>query len=341
MELAQRKVKILKAIVEAYIKTGDPIGSKALCSALDFPVSSATVRNEMAELAELGLLIQPHTSAGRIPSQAGYRLYVNELMERRTLPNEFKLYIIGALEEADDDPEKILRRSSEVIAELCHITAITTAPSSATARIRHLRFVQTGRQTCMVVLITSTGLIKNRLFKCDYVITPEIIRIFEESLNRKLAGLPIVNVTPAFMQTLAVEFGELAMLIPSVLAAIMEACFDMNNISLAVSGRLNLAFDDEHDPITARELLRLLNSNDELESVVMSLMPESRILIGSEIGHKALESFCVITEPYSLDNASGGMLAAIAPQRTDYAFLTAVMEYTSECVSKLICELIS
>lgn len=340
MKLAQRKVKILKAVVEAYIKSGDPVGSKALCNALDFPVSSATVRNEMAELSELGLLTQPHTSAGRIPSENGYRLYVTELMDRKKLPDEIKALISASLEAAADDPERILRRASETVSNIIHAAVITTAPSSDTARIRRLEFVQTGRQTCMVVLITSSGLVKNRLFKCDYVVTPEIIRIFETILNRKLAGFPVANFTPAYVQTLAIEFGDLAMLVPSVLAAVMDACAEIGCVNAAVSGKLSLLFRAEYDFNTMKALTKFLHSDDEIEMLAARLNPDQSVLIGSDTDVDALRDFSVVSSPYCIENLSGGLIAAIVPMRTDYAYVMAVLEYTAECIGRLIRELL-
>ncbi len=336
MQLAQRKVKILKAVVEAYIESGDPIGSKALCNALDFPVSSATVRNEMAELAELGLLIQPHTSAGRIPSEDGYRLYVNELMEKKSLPGGIKAMIYDSLDSAADDPEKLLRKAAEIVAEIIHATVIATTPSSHDARIRCLKFVQTGRQTCMVVLITSSGLIKTELFKCDYMITPDIIRIYETLFNRKLEGMPVRSITPAFVQTLAVDMGELAMLVPSVLAAIMAACGDVSGFNIAVSGKVNLLFNGENDLHSMRALTALLHSDEALEALVMSLDTDKKIIIGSEIGVNALQNYSIVQNPYSIEHSSGGLITAIIPMRADYAFMLSVLEYTADCVGRLI-----
>lgn len=336
MQLAQRKVKILKAVVEAYIESGDPVGSKALCNALDFPVSSATVRNEMAELAELGLLIQPHTSAGRIPSEDGYRLYVNELMERKSLPSGIKAMIFDTLDSAADDPEKLLRKAAEIVAEITHSTVIATTPSSTDARIHSLKFVQTGRQTCMVVLITSTGLIKNRLFKCDYMITPEILRIYETLFNRKLEGMPVKSITPAFVQTFAVEMGELAMLVPNVLSAIMEACSEVSGFNIAVSGKVNLLFSDDNDLQAMRMLTAFLHSDEALEALIMTLCTDKKIVIGSEIGLNALDNHSIIQKPYSIEHSSGGIITAIVPMRADYAFVLSVLEYTTDCVGRLI-----
>lgn len=336
MQLAQRKIKILKAIVEAYIENGEPVGSKALCNTLDFPVSSATVRNEMAELSELGLLTQPHTSAGRVPSEDGYRFYVESLMEKKKLRSDIKALIYDTLSSSSDDPEKLLNRASEIVAQLTKSAVISTTPSSENARIRCLKFVQTGRQTCMVVLITSTGLIKTRLFKCDYMITPDIIRIYETIFNRNMEGLPLRGITPAFVQTMAVEMGELAMLVPSVLTAIMEACDGVSSFSMAVSGKVNLLFNDESDFGSMRALTAFLHSDEDMESLVLSLRNSKSIVIGSEIGLNALRDYSVLSQPYSIEMSSGGLIAAIVPMRSDYAFVMSVLEYTAECVGRLL-----
>ncbi len=336
MQLAPRKQKILKAVVESYIKNGEPVGSKAICGSPELTVSSATVRNEMAELAELGLLIQPHTSAGRIPSEEGYRLYVTSLMKKKRLESSLKDLIYDSLSSSGDDPEKLLRKASEIAAGLTKAAVISTTPSSENSRIRCLKFVQTGRQTCMVVLITSSGLIKTKLFKCDYMVTPDIIRIYETIFNRNMEGLPIKGITPAFIQTMAVDMGELAMLVPSALAAIMEACAGVSGFSMAVSGRVNLMVDSENQPNSFRDLTAFLHSDEDLESLVLSLKDKNRIEIGSEIGYDVLRDHSVISRAYSIEPSSGGLIAAIVPMRTDYAFAISVLEYTAECVGRLL-----
>lgn len=336
MQQAQRKIKILKAIVEAYIENGEPVGSKVLCNLLDFPVSSATVRNEMAELSELGFLTQPHTSAGRVPSERGYRYYVERLMEKKKLRGDVKALIYDSLSSSGDDPEKLLRTASDVAAELTNSCVISTTPSSENARIHCLKFVQTGRQTCMVVLITSGGLIKTKLFKCDYLITPDIVRIYETLFNRNMEGLPLKGITPAFVQTMAVEMGELAMLVPSVLGAIMGACSDVSGFNTAVSGRVNLLVNRETDLYSMRTLTAFLHSEESIESLILGIRNDKNIIIGSEIGLNALSNYSVLSVPYSIETGSGGFITSIVPMRSDYAYMMSVIEYTAECVSRLL-----
>ena len=340
MQTRERKLKILKAVVEEYIKSGEPVGSKLLCSTLGFPVSSATVRNEMADLSEMGLLTQPHTSAGRQPSEEGLRLYVERLMEKKPLKSSVKAIISEELRQSADDPETLLKRAGEVTSRLLKAAAITTTPFSENARVRTLRFVQTGRQTGMVVLITSTGLIKTKLFKCDYVITPDIVNIYETIFNKEFEGVPVKAVTPAFIQTRAASMGEIAFLVPSVLAAIMDACSEVGGFSMTVAGRATLLQGSSDDPETLRGLTSLLHSDEELEALLLRLRSGKTILIGSDTGNEALAQYSFIAEPYMIEPTSGGFITAIVPMRSDYAYDCAVMEYAAETVGRLMRELL-
>ena len=188
--LSQRKQKILAAVVDAYVETGEPVGSKVLAEQLG--VSSATIRNEMADLAELGLLEQPHPSAGRIPSHLGYRVYIDHLMGKSSIPAEEQRYLDGMLLLNAYEPERLLENVSQVLAGMTQCAAVSTTPSGSEAIIRGVQFVQTSRRTAMVILMTSAGTMKNRIFRCDFDITPEMMRIFlpgaQPTLGRASGG---------------------------------------------------------------------------------------------------------------------------------------------------------
>ena len=203
MELGARKLKILQAVIEAYIQTGEPVGSKALCELLDVSVSSATIRNEMASLSELGLLEQPHTSAGRIPTQFGYRLYINELMKPKPLSDEEMRYIDGYLSEYADDPDLLLEKAAEMLAEMTKYAAISTTPTNRDATIQRIQLVQTGPHTAMLVLTTSTGTVKSKLFRTNYLLNSDILRMFSNVLNEKMGSVHLLNVTPDFIKSTA------------------------------------------------------------------------------------------------------------------------------------------
>ena len=175
MELALRKEKILSAVVEGYIASGEPIGSKALQSETDLGVSSATIRNELKALDDEGYLAQPHTSAGRVPTRKGYRYYIDRLMKPEILPERLRENIERAIRSGTQAPESILSRTATVLAQLTKAAAAATTPSSDEARIHRIRFVSTGRHTSMAVLVTSNGMVKSRLFRCDFVLTPQLL----------------------------------------------------------------------------------------------------------------------------------------------------------------------
>lgn len=224
MELSTRREKILAAVVNAYVVTGEPVGSKGIAAQLG--VSSATVRNEMAELSLLGLLEQPHTSAGRVPSQKGYRLYVDRLMETKALEPVEKRLLDSMLITNACDPEKLMANATQALASVTRFAAVSTTPSGRTAYIRAIQFVQTSRRTAMLLLMSSAGTMKNRIFHCDFDLNPEMLRVFFRILNEKLMNRPVADITPAFIQSLAVSLGEMAMLMSSALMALLDVAED-------------------------------------------------------------------------------------------------------------------
>ena len=165
MELAARKQKILSAIIESYISTGEPVGSKSLINETGLDVSSATVRNEMADLTNRGFLVQPHTSAGRIPTQQAYRYYVDNVLSVTPMSRSGKDYIQSTIYQNADSPENILQSAADLLSQLTDYVAVATTPDGEDSRIRKISFVQTGAHTAMAVVIASNGIIKTKLFR--------------------------------------------------------------------------------------------------------------------------------------------------------------------------------
>ena len=240
MELSARKEKILAAVCGAYVLTGDPVGSKLIAAELG--VSSATVRNDMADLAEMGFLAQPHTSAGRIPSAMGYRFYIDRLMRVPLLTRQEQSYVDSVLQPNAFDPEKLLGSATEVIAELTRMAAVATTPSGSSAVIRGVQFVQVGRRTAMILLMSSAGTIKSRIFHCDFDLSQDVLRVFFRLLNGKLAGRPVSSITPAFVQSLLASFGEMAVLMSSALRALLDVVNDTIWTRVCLSGQMNLLY---------------------------------------------------------------------------------------------------
>ena len=204
-ELTDRKLQILAAVVREYSETGEPVGSKSL--AADLNLSSATIRNEMSELAELGLLEQPHTSAGRVPTAKGYRLYVNQLMHRQPLSERDKREIDDMLPGQVEDPGVLAEAAARALAELTDCAAVTTTPADDQATVKQVRVLPLSRQTVVVAALTSSGLMKSRICLVEGGVTPDMLEKFIRFAEEQLYGLPLSDFQQGLTQTLAVQMG--------------------------------------------------------------------------------------------------------------------------------------
>ena len=339
MELALRKEKILSAVVEKYVASGEPVGSKALQTEAGLGVSSATIRNELKALDDDGYLTQPHTSAGRIPTKKGCRYYIDNLMPHTPLPERVRDYLERHIAGGAQSPEMVLSKTAAALSQLTSAAAVVTSPSSDEARVHRIRFVSTGRHSSMAVLVTSAGMVKSRLFRCEFVLTPQLLSMFDQAVNEQFTGVRLREINKGFLQTAASAMGELTLFVPDVLIAIYEAAQSALEISVTVSGQTNLLFSDGCDFNSARNVMRFLSDTKRI-SALLNNSRSSRIYLGDESGCSELESSAVITSRYELGGENAGAVAVIAPMRIDYQRVSAEVEYAAECVSRTIGEMI-
>lgn len=340
MDVTSRKSNILCHVVEQYIHTGEPVGSKQLLENTGLKVSSATVRNDMASLAEAGLLQQPHTSAGRVPTQEGYRQYIDTAAEPVEPTLKEKAIVFKRIALSADDPEHILDSAAMVVSQLCGCACIATTPPPEEVQIAKIRIVQTGRQTAMLVLVTSSGVIKYKLFRCDYMLTQELVKVFERLLNEHLTGLDPEEITPAFVQSMAAGFGELAMLMPTVLSAIMEQCSEINRMDVRKHGESNLLFCNDFQIEDLRGIISLLGAHENLAHLLLRADMNRGVLIGTETNLPELYKCAVLAKRYTVASQPSGAIGIVAPMRNDYRKNLGTLEYVSSVVGKLINELL-
>ncbi|WP_312695319.1 heat-inducible transcriptional repressor HrcA [Caproiciproducens sp.] len=340
MELSERKQKILAAVVDLYVATGEPVGSKALCDTLEFTVSSATVRNEMSDLAEMGLLEQPHTSAGRVPSHKGYRVYIDTLMKKHPVSGEEQRYIDSLLLPSAYDPEKLLDGVARALAGMTRFAAVSTTPSGSSADIRAIQFVQTSRRTAMAIMMTSAGTMKSRVFHCDFDITPEILRVFFRVLNEKLVGLPVSTITPAYIQSLAASLGNMTMLMSDALMAVLDVAQDSMQAEICLDGEMNLLFCNELGQTGIRRIMDFLSRPQELSRLLMQQSNGMKVLIGQESKRPELSESSVIVSRYSVGGRDAGAIAIIGPTRMNYGKIISNIEYLSGSVGRMLTELL-
>lgn len=339
MALALRKEKILSAVIEKYIESGEPVGSKALQTETGLGVSSATIRNELKSLDDEGYLLQPHTSAGRIPTKQGYRYYINNLMQPAILSERLRENIERAIRSGAQTPESILSRTVDVLAQLSRAAAAATTPSSDEARVHRVRFVTTGRHTSMAVLVTSNGMVKSRLFRCDFVLTPQLLGMFDKAVNEAFTGVKLRDITQGFLQTAASGMGELTLFIPDVLVAIYDAVQSALDVSVTVAGQTNLLFSDGYDFEGARNVIRGLSDTKELAGLLNNSRTH-RIYLGEESGIGGLSDSAVISARYEIGGENAGAVAVIAPLRIDYKTMMSEVIFAAGCVSRAIGDLL-
>lgn len=339
MGLALRKEKILSAVVEKYIESGEPIGSKALQTLTDLGVSSATIRNELKALDDEGYLFQPHTSAGRVPTKAGYRYYIDNLMHPAILSERLRENIERGIRSGSQTPESILSRAVGALSQLSDAAAAATTPSSDEARVHRIRFVSTGRHTSMAVLVASNGIVKSRLFRCEFVLTPQLLSMFDKAVNEEFAGVKLSDITKGFLQSAASGMGELTLFIPDVLVAIYDAVQSALEINVTVSGQTNLLFSDAYDFNGARNAIRFLGDTKSLSGLLNNSRANT-IYIGDESGIAELKDSAVISARYEIGGSNAGAVAVIAPLRIDYKTILSEVIFAAGCVSRAIGDLL-
>ena len=340
MKLALRKQKILAAVIEHYIATGEPIGSKSLQNTDGLNVSSATIRNELADLTLKGFLKQPHTSAGRVPTDYGYRYYVNNLMRAAELDDRVKRYIENRLLSASDAPEHIIRTAGVIASELMSTAALSTTPTGDNTRVHRIKFVQTGRRTSMLVLISSSGMVKSRLFRCDFDITPQMLNVFDRALNESLAGQPLSSVNRPFIQSFAASFGELGLLMPDMLTAVMDACKESLGNNVYTIGSTKLLYQSDFDLISARGVLEFLSDSDSRDKLLSGIPEGTSVYIGKENYNALLHHSAVVATRYEIENQPAGIIAVIGSTRFDYPKAVSILECIAKISGNLIDELL-
>ena len=332
--LSDRKEKILAAVVEQYIKSGEPVGSKSLLETLPMKLSSATVRNEMAELASMGYLTQPHTSAGRIPSHSGYRYYIDNLMGTRELDEHSRRKIESALG-SNSDPDKLLGAAGEVLAELTNCATLSTTPAGETTLIKRIEMVPVGNRTAMLVLLTSTGILKSRICRSEFEITVPLLERFYNITSSQLVGKPLCDISIATMQTLAASVGADAFAMLPFLASIADLAKDASQADIKLEGQSNLLNYRELEE-NAYELMDFLRKSEPLGTLISSSKNDVNVLIGAENKFRQLQNSSLILAKYNVGGHESGTIGVIGPTRLDYAKLIPSVRYLTDLVGRLL-----
>ncbi len=331
MELSERKQRILATVVKSYIMNGEPVGSKALCDILG-GVSSATIRNDMSELCELGYLAQPHTSAGRIPTAQSYRLYIDRLMKRHTLTAEEQDKIDALLPDGAQDGKRILRIAAQALSVATGCAAFATAQTASGALIHRVELIPMISGNVLLVLVTSTGEVRSRMFSLPCIMTEQMSRRFIGLVTENLIGRRISDIHPATLQTLAVS-SEFALELTPLVWALGELIEETGEARLETAGETRLMSCQEFSLGKAREIFELTSRPDELCALFDAWDNESGVIIGADTSYGALDRTALVLSRYRMGDAQTGYIGVIGPMRMDYGTLLPGIEYFASLIS--------
>ena len=324
-ELDERKRKILKAIIQTYLETGEPVGSRTISKYTDLNLSSATIRNEMSDLEEMGYILQPHTSAGRIPSDKGYRLYVDELMrEKEQEVADIKNMVI----EKTDRMEKVLQQVVKVLASSTNYATLITGPEYHRNKVKFIQLSKVNEEQLLAVIVVEGNLVKNQMIDLDETINDEQILKLNLLLNTQLNGLTIEEINLGMIKKMKEQAGIHSGIISKVVDTVAEAiAVSEEDVPVYTSGATNIfKYPELSDSSKASQLISTFEERQKLVDMIKGAAEEQdgeentgiQVYIGNESSMEPLRDCSVVTTTYDMGNGMRGTIGIVGPKRMDY-----------------------
>ena len=337
MELTARKKKVLRSIVDLYISTAEPVGSKAIAELPDMNYSSATIRNEMADLLAMGYLEQPHTSAGRIPSAAGYRLYVDELMADYRLSLDETKSINLAIEEKMQRVDKMVEKVAKLVSQATDLPAISAASRQADVTVKRFDLIQAGGGSIILVVMLSDEDVVNKLIKLPLNVGESELKVLSALLNATMTALPLEEFTAGLMERLMTSAGSAACLVPVIVEFTTDTLRRHGTTNLVVAGQSRLLGLPEYRDVDKAQRVMASIDEDALSNLPAVMQGENgtKVLVGPENVSRELKDTSVVMTKFDIGDGLQGMIGVVGPTRMDYAKVTARLSYFAESLSKM------
>ena len=320
-QLTDRKKRILKAIIKTYMETGEPVGSRTISKDADLNVSSATIRNEMSDLTDMGYIVQPHTSAGRIPSDKGYRLYVDELMKEKEDEIE---EIRNLMIEKTDKMEKVLKNVARVLASNTNYATMVSVPQYSGNRLKFIQLSRVNEQQLVAVVVCEGNVIRNQIIDLDEEMDDETLLKLNLLLNTNLNGLPIQDINLGMIARLKEQAGIHSGLVARVLDVVAATIHvDEDDLEIYTSGATNFfKYPELSDKTKATELISTFEEKQQLVDLVKERMADDntgvQVYIGDELPISTMKDCSVVTATYELGKGMHGTIGIVGPKRMDY-----------------------
>ncbi|WP_331495140.1 heat-inducible transcriptional repressor HrcA [Schaedlerella sp.] len=321
VELSERKHTILRAIIQNYLETGEPVGSRTLSKSTDLKLSSATIRNEMADLEDLGYIFQPHTSAGRIPSDKGYRLYVDMLMQDKEQELE---ELKSVMLEKTDRVEKVLKQAAKVLAANTNYATLVSSPVNRRNTLKFIQLSQVDARQIVAVIVMSGNVIKNKIIDVGEMLGNETLLKLNMLLNTTLNGMSIEEINLGLIARLKEQAGIHSNVISNVLDAVADIIHVEDDMEIYTSGATNIfKYPELSDKQNAQEILNAFEEKQQLAELVTETLSSEenhgiQVYIGDEAPVKTMRDCSVVTATYDLGDGMKGTIGIIGPKRMDY-----------------------
>ena len=337
MDLSERKKKVLRSVVDLYIRTAEPVGSKAITELPDMNYSSATIRNEMAELTTMGYLEQPHTSAGRVPSAAGYRLYVDELMLDYRLSVDETKSITSAIEEKMNRVDKMVEKVARLVSQATNLPAISAASRQGGATVLKFNLLPSGTGSFILVLTLTGEQVVNKLIKLPLSVTETELNLLTALLNATMTELPLESFTAELMERVMRSAGAAASLVPVIVDFTTEALKNHGSTNMAVAGQSRLLGLPEYRDVDKAQRVLASIDEDALSNLpaVMDGANGTKVLVGPENVADELKDTSVVMTKFDIGDGMQGVIGVVGPTRMDYAKVTARLSCFAENLSRM------
>lgn len=337
--LDDRKIKVLQAIIHSYITTAEPIGSRTISKQYNLGVSSATIRNEMSDLEDLGYLSQPYTSAGRIPSDKAYRLYVDNLMKDAKVDNEMKTNIKQKLYQEIGEVDQLIQKSAKILSGVTKYTSLAVAPQIKKTVLKHIQLVPIDEYKILLILVSDSGIVKNSILRMDEAISPNQLNKISNFFNVRLTGYTFEEIGDEIEEEIIREMYDLSSIMKKIIPVISQSVFDgLNHINLFSDGVTNIFnFPEYNDISKAKSFISFIeDKNAVIDTLLNTGFNDVEIKIGEENFYDQIKDCSVITATYRINGKIIGKIGVIGPTRMNYSGVISTVKSIAVSLNEVI-----
>ena len=336
MDLSERKLKILQAIIADFVRTAEPVGSRTISRNYDLGISPATIRNEMSDLEEMGYLTHPHTSSGRVPSAKAYRLYVNEIMEKKELTQEEKDAIAQRLYENVSELDNLIERAAHVLSEITSLTAFALSPGKEQEKLKYINLIPVDERTVVLMIVADSGEVSNTTVRLDKPASEDTLRVLAKNMTYNYSGKTLsealkVDIIKSFRE----DAEAMAMFQNKIVPGFIRTLEDMLNVNLYMDGLTNIFSIPEYSDIEkARHFFEMMDRKEDIRRKLIGTDDGIIVTIGGENQEAEFCDCSIVTATYHVDGRMVGKLGVIGPTRMKYDEVTSVVEFLTDNISK-------